>query len=123
MPHEITHHKCPGLNEAIKIKRFDEPGSGGAYAGYSFRYVDSAGDHAEQFINFQVGTVAYVGVNGITNEAALAVVIDRLECFQAGKFPCAENAEALDLLYAAMRVLHSRTKGRIERGVEGINVK
>ena len=35
-------------------------------------------------ITFQHGPIKEVGRNGLTNEALLAIVIDRLECAQAG---------------------------------------
>jgi hypothetical protein len=53
----------------------------------------------------------------------LAVVRDRLECFQRGPFACDTNQQALDHVVAAMESLHSRTKERVVRGVEGTNVK
>lgn len=59
---------------------------------------------------------------GVTMEALLAVVIDRLECFQTyqmGHFKCIENEEALGHLTKALAALHDRTLKRRQRGVEG----
>jgi hypothetical protein len=55
---------------------------------------------------------------GITNEVLLAIDIDRLEGFQAGKFPCHENFDALTHCRAALNALHRRTLSRVSRGVE-----
>ena len=70
-------------------------------------------------IDFQKGNIAENGVNGITNEALLAIVIHRLECFQSGRFPCDENANALVDVECALKHLESRTQQRKARGVEG----
>lgn len=77
----------------------------------------------ENVVRFQRGPVKEVGVNGVTNEALFAVVIDRLEKFQAGPFACAENASALWYLKGALRKLDERTAKRVARGVEGTKVK
>lgn len=70
-------------------------------------------------LRFQEGPIQEVGINGLTHEALLAVVIDRLEHFQRGPFPCAENANALGHLVAALEWLNTRTQRRAARGVEG----
>jgi hypothetical protein len=70
---------------------------------------------------FQEGPVATSGPNGITNEALLAVVIDRLECFQRGAYKCRENALAITKLEEALHWLGHRSNDRERRGVEGKN--
>ena len=57
--------------------------------------------------------------NGAFVEGVIEAAIDRLEFYQAGKFKCAQNAEALDYLRAALGVLHARTDDREQRAVEG----
>lgn len=107
----------------------DEPDESGAAHHYRIeieaRFPAGGGDSPEvstwDEITFQKGPIAVVGVNGIQNEQLLAIVIDRLEGFQAGPFPCEENAIALEYLYDAMSELGARTAGRIARGVEGTN--
>ena len=71
---------------------------------------------------FQNGPVKEAGINGCHQEDLLAIVIDRLKCFQGGDFACEENEQALNYIRGAMRVLNERTKARQERGVEGTNV-
>ena len=71
------------------------------------------------FIAFQNGPIKEAGINGITQEALLAVVIDRLRSFQAGPFACAENGKALNHCEDALYHLQRRTRSRIARGVEG----
>ena len=70
-------------------------------------------------ISFQNGPISEAGVNGVSNEALLAIVIDRLEGFQRGQYSCRENALALTKLQEAMHWLHHRTRERMARGVEG----
>jgi len=70
-------------------------------------------------VHFQEGPIRETGVNGVSNEALLAVLIDRLETFQKGQFSCPENAKALTKLEEAGLWLHKRTMNRTVRGVEG----
>jgi hypothetical protein len=72
-------------------------------------------------INFQHGPIQDTGANGITNEALIAVVIDRLEGFNESPFRCRENSLAITALEEAMHWLHFRTVKRQSRGVEGTN--
>ena len=126
MVREITTHKVNGLNEALKIEVLDEPGSGGACHDYLIvlpipdeDLPNTLVDRGGFPIRFQNGPIGEAGVNGISNEALLAIVRDRLECFQNGPFACETNHAALDLVCAAMGALHSRTMERMQRGVEG----
>lgn len=70
-------------------------------------------------LSFQNGPIRDEGVNGISQEALIAVLLDRLEGFQAGKFQCHDNEVALDHLQSARLWLHKRTMERAARGVEG----
>lgn len=59
------------------------------------------------------------GVAGVTNEFLLEILIDRLEGFQSGEFPCEENAKALEYCKAALSALVERHEKRVNRGVQG----
>ena len=121
---ELTSHKVNGLNEALKIEVLDKPGPGNACHEYCTTFVDeSLGGIERSPIGFQNGPVKESGVNGISNEALLAIVEDRLLGFQAGEFACRENAIALTKLQEAMMWLQKRTRDRLARGVEGTNAK
>jgi hypothetical protein len=72
-------------------------------------------------ILFQNGLIPEAGQNGVTQEALLAIVIDRLRSFQLGPFPCRENAIALTKCEEALMWLQKRTANRVRRGVEGAN--
>lgn len=124
---EITTHVVEGgdHSEALKILALDEPGPGGAHHLYQIGGIAPGTTLASfvQEIEFQKGGMAEAGVNGISNEALLAIVQDRLECFQAGPFACSENRAALEWVENAMACLKGRTASRILRGVEGKSEK
>jgi hypothetical protein len=82
---------------------------------------DSARGKVLTRVDFQEGPIKEVGVNGLQNEDLLAMVIRRLEGFQASPFACNENAMALQKVEEAMMWLKRRTAGREQRGVEGTN--
>ena len=111
---ELVGHKFPGLNDNVRIQAVDGPGPGGAHHRYHL-IVDGISHE----IKFQEGPLKECAANGVSNEALLAVVLDRLEGFQTGDFKCRENAIAFTKIQEAMHWLHHRTRQRIERGVEG----
>jgi hypothetical protein len=128
-PREIHTHKVNPANDTIKIRVMDAPGHGGASHHYEVtlpdwtREPDGANAKGIWDIQFQNGPIAEAGVNGITQEVLIAIVIDRLESFQAAKFSCMENAIALEKLHEAQMWLQKRTRDRMARGVEGTTTK
>ena len=121
MPRTLTSHKVNGLNEVLEIQVLDEPGQGNACHVYRITEGGDAEEFPECSVCFQNGPIQEVGVNGISNEALLAIVEDRLLGFQSGQFACRENALALTKLQEAMMWLQKRTRDRMARGVEGTN--
>lgn len=152
----ITDHKLNGLNEAIKITALDQPGPGGANHDYRISYGTTDGSlpfiSSVKEIRFQNGPINEAGVNGISNEALLAILIDRMRGFQhgrkapiglqrtddssvmtdtntdfdfntRGKYASRENACALTHLEEALMWLQKRTRDRLARGVEGTYAK
>jgi hypothetical protein len=119
---EITSHKLTGLNDALKITVLDEPGPGGA--NHRYRIEPTTGNALGILVEFQNGPLQEtVYPNGVSNEALLALVIDRMQGFQRGQFSCRENALALTKLEEAMHWMQHRTRERMSRGVEGTNQK
>lgn len=116
---KLTSHKVNGLNEAIDVEVMDEPGTGGANHRYQLVLEHNRLSRISTEIVFQNGAIGEVGFNGISNEALLAIVEDRLKGFQSGKFSCCENALALTHIQDALHCLHHRTRERVQRGVEG----
>src|SRR5262245_44367841 len=96
---QVTAHKVNPANDTLTIDVVDEPGAGGANHYYMVRgfdvrknpsagvdLKDVPGEYLGLMVLFQNGPIAEHGVNGVTQEALLAIVIDRLECFQAGPY-------------------------------------
>lgn len=143
--HIVTDHKLNGLNERLTVTALDQPGSGGANHQYSVELFqnDEPADRwpngirvptVALHIKFQNGPIQSVeGMNGVTNEALLAVLIDRMRGFQGlnpltegglparapAPFACRENALALTYMEEALMWLQKRTRARLARGVEG----
>ncbi|MBY7736295.1 hypothetical protein [Paenibacillus polymyxa] len=70
-------------------------------------------------IHFQEGPIQEAGVNGVTNEDLIAMVIARLEGFQNSEFRSRDNAVAITKLEETLLWLRKRTLEREARGVEG----
>jgi hypothetical protein len=126
---KITDHRINGLNEHIEIMAIDPPSQGGASHVYELRLSTKLGVQIKE-LGFQEGPIGGpADVNGISNEALLAIVIDRIRGFQGelanktgvagGQFKCRENALALTKLEEALMWLQKRTLDRVSRGVEG----
>ena len=110
----IDEHKVNPANDVISITVLDEPGEGGASHEYKV-----SGPGWAYHIHFQRGPIAGNGANGLTQEALIAICIDRLRGFQSGEYSCRENALALTKLEEAQHWLFHRTLARMARGVEG----
>jgi hypothetical protein len=115
MRRELTVHKVNPANDVLRVSALDGPGPGGASHEYEIALPDGSGVR----LSFQNGPINEAGVNGITHEALLAILMDRLEGFQAGPYACEANASALFHLQTAQAELLSRTRERMARGVEG----
>lgn len=127
MPRPITSHVVNPVNDQISIAAVDQRGPGGANHTYEIDWPRKAEVHAEGAgssyspltLHFQEGPIAENGINGVTQEALLAIVEDRLLSFQSGHYACRENEKALAHVQEAMMWLQRRTLERMRRGVEG----
>lgn len=116
----LTDHEVPGAESNLAVQVMDEPGQGGAC--HEYRICSSgAFPDVDLRISFQNGPIKEFGLNGVTQETLLAVVIDRLRSFQEGPFACEANASALAKCEGALFDLEARTRDRVARGVEGLN--
>lgn len=111
---KIHDHKVMGLG--LPVAATDEPGHGGA--NHEYEITDGDGGILCRVV-FQNGGVQTVGLNGVTHEALLAIVLDRLRSFNAGPYSCRENALAITKIEEALHWLHHHTLARMSRGVEG----
>ncbi len=117
----INDHKVNPANDKLEITVTDEPGAGGANHEYAITGYTVGGVVGRAIISFQNGPIAEAGVNGLTQEALIAICCDRLRSFQAGPFACRDNAVALTKLEEAQMWLQRRTLERMRRGIEGTN--
>lgn len=118
---EIFSHSVGGLNEVLRVIVLDDRGPGNA--NHDYRIKPTTGFATGIRIEFQKGPLQEtIYPNGVSNEALLAVLIDRLEGFQSGPYSCRENAIALTHLQDAMHWLQHRTRERLARGVEGKSI-
>jgi hypothetical protein len=124
---EIRNHVVNPTNDKLTITVTDEPGQGGANHRYEIAGFDASVNPSafsddprnRAQIVFQNGPISEVGVNGVTHEALIAILIDRLTGFQDGKFACIANEQALRHLTIAQNWLLQRTRERMARNVEG----
>lgn len=114
-----------GTKKYTKVVVVDEPGQGNANHLYHIEEVVKDGEPAKMLgvVSFQNGPIKEFGVNGVMNEDLIAIVIDRMRCFQSGDYACRDNAIALTKLEEALMWLRHRTDEREARGVEGTNKK
>jgi len=95
----------------------NEPEEGGASTTY-YIYVQSQDGELKYVLDFQTGDPRTV-INGLTNEALLSILIDRMKGFQTGRFPSRQGALVITKLEEALLWLINRTMERMRRGVEG----
>ncbi len=111
--HSISEHQVNPCNEGILITAYQvDP----ELAPHRYDIVYN-GNYLQ--LVFQHGPIPEVGINGVTHEALLAIIADRLRGFQSSPFSCRENALALTKIEEALMWLHKRTRDREARGVEG----
>ena len=117
MERELVSHRVGLLGQSIRVLAIGDPGAT-ANRSYAIEYSSQVGGLVGMGLDFQSGDPAE-GINGISNEALLAIVEDRLAGFKKGPFSCRENAIALTKIQEAMMWLQRRTREREMRGVEG----
>lgn len=123
----VTDHEVGFLNSALSIVAVGDPGPGGAHFMYDIGVkTENLGDlpvaPIEYGLKFQVGD-PHETINGISNEALLAILIHRMDGFQRGPFHCASNEMIRIHLKHALSIMHDRTRERMNRGVEGKNLR
>lgn len=79
-------------------------------------YFTQAGINASK-IEFQAGSISENGVNGLTSEALLAILIHRTKVLDS-RVECDENKRAIEYMELAMFNFDTRTAKRMVGGVE-----
>lgn len=121
---KLTDHRNNKFNrECIEVVTNDERASDNAHHSYAIAVFDGSNQQVEQCIlNFQNGGLKEVGANGITDQALIAIVLDRIRSFNDGQFRCRENSMVITKLEEAMLWMEKRSNDRARRGVEGERV-
>lgn len=86
--------------------------------GCEYHVSHSEGDGDVAYIMFQNGPVSDNGINGLTNEVLLEILLHRTAVLDS-RFPCHENKMALKHMREALVFLDMRTKRRSKEGNTG----
>lgn len=117
---ELKHYLVS--NEHIRVFHEDEYEFNAPHNFEVYADKGQAEPYLVGMVDFQKGPIKEFGVNGVTNEALLAMVICRLQHFNQSEFGCRENSIAIEKLEEALLFLKKRTDDRQRRGVEGTHV-
>ena len=122
---KLYDHKVSELNRKhVEVFATDERNDDGAHHSYQIDIYRNDGEVVETCkLNFQNGGLQEVGPNGITEQALLAVVLDRLRGFNSGPYSSRENSIAITKIEESLLWLQKRADDRARRGVEGQRVK
>lgn len=91
------------------------------FVGNDTVYVDPITAEAQEslcVLEFQAGPIPTHGVNGLTNELLIDILVERIGLLNK-TFPCRENSLAITKLEEANHWLHARTARRQAQGIEG----
>lgn len=113
---EVECRGASAVSRETRIVADDRDENGGSHH-YS---IQSSKDLSfDCYIQFQKGSVREAGVNGISDEALLSIVLDRLQGFQEGPSRSRFNSLAITNIEQGLLWLNERTHERQRRGVEG----
>lgn len=127
---ELFDHKNNKFNrECVRVETADLRASDNAHHAYNitvFHDYTTGMDNVpveEVTLNFQNGGLKEVGANGITDQALIAVVLDRVRSFNDGQFRCRENSMVITKLEEALMWMEKRSNDRARRNVEGERIQ
>lgn len=122
----LTDHQNNKFNrECVVVTTQDHPQQDGANHAYRIEVYDryngkpDQGMKAHADLIFQNGGLKEVGPNGITDQALLAIVLDRIRGFNDGPYRCRENSIIITKLEEVMMWMEKRSNDRARRNVEG----
>lgn len=112
------------LLDKMHVRVYHEDENQKAYNTYHhFQFKNAGSGEYLGELKFQKGGKKEVGINGVSDELVLAVVLERLNCIQEGDFSNRETAIAITKIEEALLWLKKRTIEREEKGIEGTNRK
>jgi hypothetical protein len=119
----LEDHKVTTLNrECVTVRAVDAKDSDGAHHLYQIDVRDpqKGSNIYRTMLMFQKGGLQDVGPNGLTDQALIAIVLDRMRGFQEGPYKCDENIPVILHLESVLEVFRIRAEERAARGVEGV---
>jgi hypothetical protein len=108
-------------NAPTNIVAIDERDPNAGNATHTYKVIWGAPGE-DVVLQFQHGPRNVPGSTaGLFDDDLLAIVQDRMECFQSSPYACDENAEVLAAVKAAREALGKRLARRVAQGVLGQN--
>lgn len=101
--------------DGISVDAISNTFDGDNVEGYRYNWAANAMSGA---VHFQMGNPKETGLNGLTTEAILAILIHRTQVIDS-KVPCRENKTAIEFMKRALETFTSRKLDRIARQVYG----
>lgn len=115
---ETFQGKVPECNIYVTDEKWN-----GAHHRYEVEFKDADGRVVgTSEVNFQKGGFKDIINHGPHHEDYLLILIHRLDSFQNSEYKCDENEDAISYAKKCLESLRKRTRDRIHRGVEGIDV-
>lgn len=81
-----------------------------------YKVINVRGERIGKIL-FQEGMIGSEGLNGLTNESVISIVLDRLQAQNKGDFKSIHNDKAIECLQASLAALQARVADREKRGV------
>ncbi len=121
----LSDHRNNKFNrECVEVFTTDYRADDRAHHGYRVEVYDRYGGKpdggmvASCDIQFQNGGLKETGPNGITDQALLAIVLDRVRSFNDGPYRCRENSMMITKLEEALMWGEKRVNDRAHHNVE-----
>lgn len=106
---EVINELCTQKYTKVSCEEKDEQQYG---APHHFEVIRIEDGKVVAEVNFQCGPIKECGVNGVSNEDLLLMVLTRLQGFQETQFKCRENAIAITKIEESLMWLRKRTNER-----------
>lgn len=112
------------LLDKLHVKVFHEDEKEMSYGTlHQFQFKNAGSGEYLGELRFQKGGKKEVGINGVSDEVILAIVLERFKHIQNGDYANRETAIAATKIEEALLWLKKRTIERTEKGIEGTNRK
>jgi hypothetical protein len=114
-PREITGHEVKGEPITIRVVALDLPDDSGASHHYRYEREDGAQLADLQFHVGEIDVFSGMDMNGVTMEALIVTMIDRIKGFQSGLGKHKQYEFARKRLEEALAALKVKTEEDLEK--------